>query len=764
MTAQPPLSPLHQPSPHASAILHVTGAARYLDDVPEPPGTLHAWVVASPHAHAVIRGRDGAAARGMPGVAAVLFAADIPGDPRIGAIVHDEDVLAGERVCCVGHPVAVVVAETREQARLAAAAVVVDYAPEEAHTTLEAAVAAGAWLTTPHRIARGDVDAALAAAPVVLSGALRTPAQDHFYLETHAALAIPEDPGTLRVVSSTQHPTEVQKLVASALGWTAAQVTSEVARLGGGFGGKESQASTWAVLAAVAAYHTGRPVKLRLDRAQDMSWTGKRHPMEARWEAGFAADGRLLALAVSLVADGGWSLDLSGAILDRAMFHLDNAYWIPALRFEGRVARTHLPSNTAFRGFGGPQGMLVVEQVLEAGAAALGLDPAAVRRVNYYRPGSQTAPYGQTVDDPRAERIHDALVARADYLRRRAEIEAFNATARHRKRGIGLVPVKFGISFTNAMLNQAGALVHVYTDGSVQLTHGGVEMGQGLHTKVIAVVCDQLGVTPGRVRVPSTSTGAVPNTSATAASSGSDLNGAAALAACAPIRAVLREVAGALLGCAPDAVVLSGDRAWGAGSSVPLAAVAQAAWRAQRPLSSTGFYRTPGIGYDRDAGRGTPFFYYAWGAAVAEVEVQTWTGEYRLTAVDILHDVGDSLNPAIDIGQIEGGFVQGLGWLTQEEVQVRPDGSALTRGPSTYKIPSAGDIPALRVGLLDNARQPGTIGGSKAVGEPPLLLGVSVIAALRHAIAGVEGSGAVSLALPAHPEHVLRAVVARRGA
>ena len=749
-----------KPCPHESAIRHVTGAARYVDDLAGPAGLLHGYPVVSPHAHARITRRDGQAALAIPGVHGVFFASDIPGDVRIGPIAHDEAVLAEEEVECVGHPVALIVAETREIARKAAAHVVVEYEILPALLTVEAAIDAGSWHTTPHRIVRGDVTAALASAAVVVTGVVDIPGQDHFYLETHCSMAIPEEGDCVRVISSTQHPSEVQKLVAVALGLGAHQVTCEVPRLGGGFGGKESQASNWAILAALGARALNRPVKVWLDRAQDMSITGKRHPFHATYEAGFAADGTLLALRANLVANGGFSLDLSPAILDRAMFHLDNAYFIADLELEGRVARTHIQSNTAFRGFGGPQGVLVVEDAIERGGRALGLDPTEIRRRSYYSPGRDTTPYGQRVDEPRSPRIHDRLIETSGYIARKSEIDAFNAQPGWSKRGIALQPVKFGISFTNAPLNQAGAYVLMYQDGTVQLNHGGVEMGQGLHTKMLAVCCDLLGVTPARVRVPNTSTEKVPNTSATAASSGTDLNGAAVREACLVLRERLLGVAAGQLGCDASAVYLAGDAAWGpGGKTVPMNVIARMAWFAQIPLSATGFYRTPGIGYDRDAGRGTPFLYYAYGAAVVEVEISGLTGEHRIRRVDILHDVGDSLSPAIDVGQVEGGFVQGYGWLTMEEVLHRPDGSVLTKGPSTYKIPSVGDVPReMRVDLLEDARQPGVIGGSKAVGEPPLILGIGVVSAIRHAIGAFEGGRPEELRLPAHPENVLRAV------
>ena len=757
---------LHRSVPHESAALHVTGTARYTDDLPAPPGLLHGWVVPAPAATGTLRGVDAAPALAVPGVVAVLTAADIPGRNRIGPIVHDEPLLCDGPVACFGQAVAFVVAESREAARLGAAAVRVDLAPGPAPVvSLAAALDAGRFLTAPHTIARGDPDAAIAAAALVLEGTVDSPAQDHFYLETHVARALPDGEGGLHIVSSTQHPTEIQAEVAAVLGWDAGRVVCEVPRMGGGFGGKESQATSFACLAALAAVRTGRPVSLRLDRGQDMSWTGKRHPFHARYRAGFAADGALLGYTVELFSDGGWSLDLSGAVMDRALFHLDAGMYVPALRFTGRVCRTDLPSNTAFRGFGGPQGALVTHTVLHRAAVALGLPLEAVLLRNAYGPGTgTTAPYGQEVRAPRGAAMLRRLLTEAEVSARRAEITAFNAGSAWRKRGLGLMLVQFGISFTNSLLNQAGALVHIYTDGSVQVNHGGTEMGQGLHTKIQAIAADALGVPPARVRVTATRTDKVPNTSATAASSGTDLNGAAVAAACATLRARLEPVAAGLLGGDGPVRFADGLVHGAGGASVPFAAVARAAWVARVSLSATGHHATPGIAYDRDAGCGTPFFYYAWGVCAAEVELCGLTGEHALRRVDILHDCGDSLNPAIDRGQVEGAFIQGLGWLTAEEVRVSPDGRPLTRGPSTYKVPSAGDLPAdWRVRLLDDAAQPGVVGGSKAVGEPPFLLAMAVPAALREAVAAF-GAHPASLALPATPEHLLAAVTAARGA
>ncbi len=777
-------SPLHRASPHESALRHVTGTARYTDDLPAPAGMLHAVIVASPHAHARILAREGTAARAMPGVRAVLFADAVPGHNRVGPIVHDEPVLAEDEVLHVGMPVALVVAETRAQAKAAARAVVVSYESLPAILDLDAALAAGSFLNDPHVIARGDLDGVFSAADLVLEGETRIPGQDHFYLETHVARALPEEGGCWRIVSSTQHPTEVQRMVAHVLGIGAHAVSCEVPRLGGGFGGKESQAANVAALAAVGAARTGRPVSLWLDRGEDMGSTGKRHPFLARWRAAFTQEGRIRALDVKLWSDGGFALDLSPAVLDRALYHLDNAYHLEACRFEGRCCRTHLPSNTAFRGFGGPQGAIVVEDVMERAAVALGLDPVAVRRVSYYGAdpdrGEEHAPYGQLIPSPRIAAMHDALLVSSDYAKRRAEVTHETATARAAiaagtatprqrwlRRGLALQPVKFGISFTNAPLNQAGALVLVYADGTVQLNHGGTEMGQGLHTKMRAIAADVFGIDEEHIRVMTTSTEKVPNTSATAASSGTDLNGQAVLEACRTVRDRMANVAADELGCAVGEVVFEGGSvvAPGAASALSFATLAQRAWARQVSLSATGFYRTPGIAYDRTLGRGTPFFYYAYGVSIAEVEVNGLTGESVVRRVDILHDVGDSLNPALDLGQVEGAFVQGMGWLTNEEVLFRPDGKVLTRGPSTYKIPAAGDIPRdFRVTLLPNATQDGTIGGSKAVGEPPLLHGIAVANALRDAVAGfadAPGAG-VDVGLPSTSERILLAIEALR--
>ncbi|HEY8378028.1 MAG TPA: xanthine dehydrogenase molybdopterin binding subunit [Nannocystis sp.] len=776
----------------------MTGSARYVDDLPEPGGILHGLPVGSP----VARGRLVAIrceqALQVPGVRAVLRACDVPGHGEIGPIVHDEPVLAEDEVFAVGQVVALVVGDSVAACRAGARALEIEVEELPAILTIDEALAAGSFLCPPHVMRRGDVAAALSRAHLVIEGEICTGGQDHFYLETHAALAIPGEGQTMHVESSTQHPSEVQAAIAEVLGWARSQVVVQVPRMGGGFGGKESQASQFGALAALAAWRTGRPVKVWLSRDLDMTMTGKRHPFRARYRAGFDAKGRILALEVDMVADGGWSVDLSPPILDRAMFHLDGGYFIPNLRFEGRVVRTNRASNTAFRGFGGPQGMAIIEEVMSRAGERLGLDPAEIRRRNYYGTcpddpvqedmievavpeGEQTStgagvidlvrarcltPYYQEVPQCRLPRIHDELLSRADWARRRAEIAEWNARSPWIKRGLGFMPVKFGISFTNAMLNQAGALVLVYADGSVQLNHGGTEMGQGLHTKMLAVCAHELGVRVEQIRCMPTATDKIPNTSATAASSGSDLNGMAVQQACAQIRERVRPLAAELLGGIDPALVRFEDgAARGPGeAAVPWRELAKTAWIRRISLSATGYYATPGIAYDREAGRGKPFHYFAYGAAAVEVEASGLTGEHRIVRVDIVHDVGNSLVPTIDRGQIEGGFIQGVGWLTSEELVWDAKGRLVTHGPSTYKIPAIGDCPEeFHVHLLERAEQENTIHGSKAVGEPPLMLALAVVSALRQAIAAF-GPGEVELKIPCTPEAILRAIARQRGA
>ncbi len=769
-------SPLGQPLPHESAWLHVSGEARFVDDLPEPPDLLHAAVLLSPHAHARILARDASAALDLPEVVAVAFAADVPGVNDVGPIRADEPILAAEEVACVGQVVAAIYAETREAARAGLARIRVAYAPLPAVLTIEEAVSRGSFLGDPHVIARGDADRAVSGAPVRLEGCLDTPAQEHFYLETHAALAVPGEGGTLDVASSTQHPSDVQAFVARMLGWGRNRVVVTSPRMGGAFGGKETQAAQWACIAALGVHLTGRPVKLRLDRDTDMAATGHRHPFHTRWAAGVDPEGRILGFQADVWADAGFATDLSPSILARALFHLDNAYFLPEVRIRGRLVRTHRVSNTAFRGFGAPQGMIVIEHVMERIAAAVGRDPLEVRRINLYGPAPRhTAPYGQEVAGFRIPRMLDEVTARADLDARRARVAAFNEGSAWIKRGIACTPVKFGVSFTTAHLNQAGAYVVAYGDGTVQLNHGGTEMGQGLYTKMLQVCAHDLGVPIGAIRAMPTATDKVPNTSPTAASAGADLNGQAVRVACRALVERLLPVAADVIGVEPSVLEMAsgrrgewpstpeGEPAWAwtpDGRAVSFRRVCAEAVTRRVPLAATGHYATPGIWYDLAAGRGQPFHYFAHGVGVSEVELNGLTGESRVLRLDILHDVGETLSPDVDRGQIEGGWVQGLGWLTCEEVVLAPDGGRLTRGPGTYKIPAVGDVPLdLRIQLLENAREDGVIHGSKAVGEPPLCLAIGTWIALCHAASAFGPPGtSLTVALPATPEALLEAV------
>jgi xanthine dehydrogenase molybdopterin binding subunit/xanthine dehydrogenase small subunit len=759
---------------HESAVSHVTGRALYVDDVARRRDMLEVWPVLSPHAHARVLSIDASAARALPGVACVLTAKDVPGVNDVGAVRHDEPLFADGEVHFHGQVVALVVGDSADLCRRAAAEVKVTYEPLPHVLGAREAVAKGSFHTEPHVIRRGDCDARMAASPRRLEGELDIGGQEHFYLESHAAWAEAGEDGEIFVSSSTQHPSEVQAVVSHVLDRPRHKVTVQSPRMGGGFGGKETQGNAWAAKVALAATVTGRPVRVQLDRDLDMTVTGKRHPFLARYEVGFDAEGRLLAARIDLFADGGWALDLSESICDRAVFHLDNAYYVPAARFSGRVARTNVCSHTAFRGFGGPQGMLVIEEILDRIARTLGLAPDVVRERNLYRGRGETntTHYGQELGDERLPRIWSELVASSKLRERKAALAAFNAASARIKRGIAITPVKFGISFTATWLNQAGALVLIYRDGSVQVNHGGTEMGQGLYTKVKGVAMRELGVPADAVRVMRTQTDKVPNTSATAASSGSDLNGAAVRAACVTLRERLAPVAAELLAAASGLPVSEGSVVFadGAarapeapGATVTFARVVERAYMKQISLSASGFYRTPGIGYDKAKGKGRPFYYFAYGAAVSEVELDGYSGMKRVLAVDVLADVGASLNPGLDRGQIEGGFVQGMGWLTGEELRWSPDGRLLTHSASTYQIPSIGDAPErFTVSLLEDAAQDGVIHGSKAVGEPPLMLAMSVREALRDAVSafGPPG-GEVPLPVPSTHEALLAAIRAR---
>lgn len=755
---------------HESASLHVTGSAHYTDDIPEPAGALHGAIGTLGLAHARIDSLNLEAVRASPGVIDVLVAADLPGANNYGGIVHDDPLLADGETHYDGQPLFLVLATSHRAARVAARRATVSSTALPAILTIEQAIAASSWVLPPVEVSRGDAMGALDAAPRRLQGRSVVGGQDHFYLEGQVSLAVPLDDGGMVVHSSTQHPTEMQHIVAEALGVPSAWVRVECRRMGGGFGGKESQPALLSALAAVAARRSGRAVKIRLDRDDDMTITGKRHPFEADWSVGFDDDGHLLALDVTLASDCGYSADLSGPVNDRAVCHVDNAYWLPHLRIRSLRCRTNTVSNTAFRGFGGPQGMFVIEEVIDAVARALGRDALAIRRLNLYGTDERNEThYGQLIHDNVLPVLLDRLEATSDYAGRRAEIAAFNARGGIVRRGLALTPVKFGISFNALHLNQAAALLHLYADGSLLLNHGGTEMGQGLFTKVAQVVAREFDIEVARVRVSATDTAKVPNTSATAASSGSDLNGMAAREACIALKTRLADFLAGDWGVATDTIAWRDGAAHsidgGITRSMPLAELARRAYMARVSLSAQGFYRTPDIHWDAAAFRGRPFYYFAYGAAVVEVAIDTLTGEHRMLAVDILHDVGTSLNPAIDIGQIEGGFVQGAGWLTSEALVRDSHGRLATHAPSTYKIPTAGDLPTRwRIDLLaESPNRSPTIHRSKAVGEPPLMLAFAVYHALRDAVASLAPEGIpVALTAPATPESVLQAVRSAR--
>jgi xanthine dehydrogenase large subunit len=772
-------------APHESAQLHVTGQAQYTDDISaRMPGVLHAWPVQAQHAHATVKAIDATAAREVPGVVRVLTVDDVPGLNDSG--IKDDEPLFPAEVMYFGQAVCWVLGETLEAARLGAAAVIVEYEPLASIISVTDAIAAGSFQGAARTVQRGDADAALATAPHVFDGEISFGGQEHFYLETQAALAYYDEAGQLFIQSSTQHPSEAQEIVAHVLALHNSDITVQSLRMGGGFGGKEMQSHGYAAIAALGAMLTGRRVRVRLNRTQDMTMTGKRHPFHASWRVGFADDGTLLGLKATITADGGWSLDMSEAVLGRALCHIENAYWIPAIETRGQIAKTHKTSQTAFRGFGGPQGMFVIENILGQCAPRLGIDAAELRRKNLYRPG-QSTPYGMPVRHAeRLEAIWSQLLDESDFAQRTSQIESFNAAHESVKRGLAITPVKFGISFNLTAFNQAGALVHVYKDGSVLINHGGTEMGQGLHTKMLQVAATALGLPLDGVRLAPTRTDKVPNTSATAASSGADLNGGAVKNACEQIRARMADVAAGIFGVHPNDVRFEngivtglgaglGGGLGGAAQQLTFAELASIAYMKRVQLSATGYYRTEGLHWDSVAMQGEPFKYFAYGAAASEVEIDRFTGAYRMRRVDIVHDVGDSLSPMIDLGQIEGGFVQGMGWLTLEDLRWDDSdgpsrGRLLTQSASTYKLPSFSEMPEqLNVTLFARATEDGAVYGSKAVGEPPFMLAFSVREALRQAVGafGPSDGYGVELASPATPEAVFwaieAAIDARRG-
>jgi xanthine dehydrogenase large subunit len=754
--------------PHESAHLHVAGEAQYTDDIPELRGTLYGAYGLSSKAHARVLAMDLSAVREAAGVVAVLGAGDVPGENDCGPVVHDDPIFATDVVQYAGQPLFLVVATTVDGARRAARLARVTYEDLPAVLSYEEALAAGAWIMPSVTLERGDAAAALAAAPHCLRGRFKMGGQEQFYLEGQIAYAVPKEDGTMLVYSSTQHPTEGQTKVAAALGRSAKDVIIECRRMGGAFGGKESQANGMACAAAVAAVRLERPVKVRIDRDDDFIITGKRHDFLAEYEVGFDGDGLIRGLDLMLASRCGYSTDLSRAVNDRAVLHADNAYFLSDVRIVSHRLKTNMQSATAFRGFGGPQGMLAIEYIVDEVARFLGRDPLEIRRRNLYGTGARSVtPYGQTVEDFIVPELFEELERSADYPRRRDEIRHWNRGSEWIKRGIALTPVKFGIAFTATFMNQGAALVHIYTDGSVLVNHGGTEMGQGLFTKVAQVVAEELQIDLARVRATATDTSKVPNTSPTAASSGSDINGRAAQAAARTLKERLIAFAAEHFKVPPAAVVFEANHVRAGDHRLSFAALVKTAYLHRVQLSATGYYRTPKIGYDPQTLKGRPFFYFAYGAAVSEVAVDTLTGETRLLRVDAVHDVGRSLNPAIDLGQVEGGYVQGLGWLTSEELCWDGDGRLRTHAPSTYKIPVASDVPAhFKLRLYERGvNVEDSIHRSKAVGEPPLMLPISAFLAIKDAVAAVaDHQLPVVLNAPATPEEVLRAVDAVRAA
>jgi xanthine dehydrogenase large subunit len=749
--------------PHESAALHALGQATYTDDIGEVQGTLHAALGLSAKPHAKVNAIDLAAVRASRGVVAVLTAADIPGANDCGPIVHDDPILADGLVQYVGQPLFIVVADTHDNARRAARLAHVAYEELPAILTPQAARAAQAYVLPPMRLARGDTRAALARAPHKVKGELYVGGQEQFYLEGQIAYAIPAENQGMQVYCSTQHPSEMQHVVAHALGLHSHHVVVECRRMGGGFGGKESQSALWAAAAAIAAARTGRPVKLRADRDDDMLVTGKRHCFHYEYEVGYDMEGRIVAAKVDMVSRAGYSADLSGPVATRAVCHFDNAYYLSDVEILAACGKTNTQSNTAFRGFGGPQGAIAIEYVIDEIARNLGRDPLDIRRLNFYgNKERNVTPYGQAVVDNVIHELVGQLEVSSQYRARREAIAGYNRASPVLKKGLALTPVKFGIAFNVTHLNQAGALVHVYVDGSIIVNHGGTEMGQGINTKVMQVVAHELGVDMARVRATATNTSKVANTSATAASTGADLNGKAAQDAARQIRDRLAGYAASQYGGDPGAVRFAADTVFVNGQELPFAELVAKAYLARTQLWSDGYYATPGLHWDPKTMSGRPFSYFAYGAAVSEVVVDTLTGEWKLLRADLLYDAGNSLNPAIDIGQVEGAFIQGMGWLTTEELWWNAGGKLMTHAPSTYKIPAVSDCPQdFRVRLFENRNVEDSIHRSKAVGEPPLLLPFSVFFAIRDAISSIKGHKVnPPLNAPATSEEILKAVAA----
>lgn len=755
---------------HDSAIKHVTGQSVYVNDLHLSPMQLIGRVVYSPLAHARIKSINYTEALNLKGVEAILTFQDIPGANQMGPVVHDEPCLAEFDVFFIGQAIALIAAENEEIAIEAENLILIDFEELEATLTIKDAIERNLLIAPQRSITNGNADVALVNAPYVFEGELETGAQEHWYLETQSALAVPGEGREMLVYASSQNPAETQAIVSEVLGVSKNEVDVEVKRMGGAFGGKETQANHVAAWAALLANATRRPVLIHLFRDDDQKITGKRHRFLSNYSIGFDERGKILAYKVELNSDAGSSTDLSMAILERALFHAENAYYIPDISIIGRAYKTNLPSNTAFRGFGGPQGIAVIENAIDRIARFLKKDAAEVRKLNFYGlTGENLTPYGKLVENNRLFVMFDRLAASSDYFQRRKEVDRFNNENRYLKRGIAMTPVKFGISFTTAFLNQAGALVNIYKDGTLQVNHGGTEMGQGLHAKMLGVAAAEMGISPDFIKISATNTSKVPNTSATAASSGSDLNGMAVKNAIVVLKNRLKKVAIDLLEKAGLENVESCDIEFTENQvfdlmrpevKIPFPKLIKAAYLAQVSLSATGFYKTPGIYYDKEAGKGNPFYYFAYGMAVTEVEADILTGEYKILRTDILHDVGDSLNEDIDIGQIEGGFIQGVGWCTTEEIKWDKKGRLLTHSPDTYKIPTVNDIPqTFKVELLCDYPNEGTIRKSKAVGEPPFMLSFSAWLAIKDAISAVGDHRFEPLfSLPATSEVVLTSI------
>jgi xanthine dehydrogenase large subunit len=766
MSKHPPAAGVSRP--HESARAQVAGAATYVDDMPEVRGTLHAAPILSTVAHGRLLRVDVSAALAMPGVVDVVLSQDIPGDPMLAAFAGDEPVFALETVQHIGQVIGLVIAQTVMQARRAARKVQLTIEALPAILSVHKALEEKSYVLPPVFVRRGDADAALATSTHTLSGTLEVGGQEHFYLEGQVAYVLPQEQNQWVVHSSTQHPGEVQHWVAHALGLDSHAVRVECRRMGGGFGGKETQAGHLAVWAAIAAHKLHCPIKLRLDRDDDFMITGKRHPFAYTYTAGFDDTGRLTALKLMMAANCGFSADLSGPVADRALFHSDNAYYLQDVEIASYRCKLNTQSHTAFRGFGGPQGVILIETIMGDIARSLKMDPLDVRLRNLYSdeaiPGSQnrrdTTHYQMKVEDNILLPLLSKMELSAQYRRRVQAISTWNASSPVLKRGIAITPVKFGISFTATLFNQAGALVHVYTDGSVQVNHGGTEMGQGLNTKVAQIVADELGIAYDRVLCTASDTSKIPNASATAASAGTDLNGRAAQFAARHVRDNLAAFVCGLDGVGAGAIRFEGGQVLSPKATRSFDEVVKMAYANRIQLWSDGFYRTPKIHYDKATLSGRPFYYFAYGAACTEVAIDTLTGESRVLKVDILHDVGRSINPAIDIGQIEGGFVQGMGWLTTEQLVWNDKGALTTHAPSTYKIPTAGDVPEhFKVDLWPEPNPEDNVFGSKAVGEPPFMLAISVYEALRDAIAQARDDGKiVQLTAPATAENVLRSL------